>query len=155
LAVRAVWLRLHSSLAMKLTSKGPGWAECAWFDLRDTACCRLRPADDADGSSDRAMERMADGGPWAWDSGKAIEPICHLLRVAGDVGAEVAQLTRVGERGPGFSIGEKCVAIGVRDREGVNVCDVVDLPSVCGIAVVVGLHADRDLDLRHCCPEGH
>ena len=104
LATRAVWLRLHSSLAMKLTSTGPGWYECACVDLRDTACCRLRPTDDAYGSSDRAMARMIDGRLWAWDSGKVIEPICHLLRVAGDISAEVAQLTRVGERGPGFSI---------------------------------------------------
>jgi hypothetical protein len=62
------------------------------------------------------------------DVWEIVEPLGHLACISGKMRSEGAEFAGVGECGPRLLVGKERVAVGVGDRERVDVGYVVDSP---------------------------
>lgn len=64
-----------------------------------------------------------------WDDWEIVEPLGHLACVNGEVRSEGAQFVGAGECGPRLPIGEECLAVGVGDRQRIDVSYIIGPPN--------------------------
>ena len=83
-----------------------------------------------------------------------LNPSCEFVRCSRQHCFEgTTKIRGVGKRGTSGFIRKCDIAVGVRDRKGIDVVDIVYGPTVSWVAVVASLDADGDLRVRHSCHE--